>query len=232
MRIALLSDIHANLPALEAALQHVHQEKPDNIYVCGDNVGYYFWPKEVLDLLDNEGAVSIRGNHEDMLVQLSKGTIDSVSVRSKYGPGLDIALAELRPEKLAEMEQLPHPLHVSTDQGGILICHGSPSDINEYVYPDSELHSLVSEDSVGTDWIVMGHTHYPMHTVSEGAQFINPGSVGQPRNRVPGAHWAMLDTETDRVEFFNTQYDHSLVAKEARRRCPDLPYLENVLGRT
>jgi len=232
MRIALLSDIHANLPALEAALHDVRRESPDAIYVCGDSIGYYFWPKEVLELLESVGAASIKGNHEEMLVQMHRGAISSDSVREKYGPGLDIALADLNAHQLATIEQLPHPLTISSADGDALISHGSPENIDRYVYPDSKLDFVNGSDFSRNRWIVMGHTHYPMEAVKDDILFINPGSVGQPRNRVPGAHWALLNTEKDDVTFFNTQYDHRAVANEARRRCPELPYLERVLVRT
>ena len=79
--------------------------------------------------------------------------------------------------------------------------------------------------------MVQGHTHYPMIKNYGKVTVINPGSVGQPRNRQLGAQWALLDTESDKIEHFCEKYDSSLVMMEAKKRHPEISYLEDVLKR-
>ena len=78
-------------------------------------------------------------------------------------------------------------------------------------------------------WVVQGHTHYPMIRKFENISVINPGSVGQPRNKDQGAQWALLDTESDKIEHFCEQYDSSEVVMESKKRHPEIPYLADVL---
>jgi predicted phosphodiesterase len=115
----------------------------------------------------------------------------------------------------------------------ILLCHGAPHEIDYYVYPDSSLAVLDGAALTEFDLVVTGHTHYPMQkTLNEKTLLVNPGSVGQPRNRQPGAHWALYDTDSGEVSFRRESYNYSRLQAEARRRHPELPYLADVLGRT
>jgi predicted phosphodiesterase len=128
---------------------------------------------------------------------------------------------------------LPHQLPLELDGRKILLCHGAPHDIDCYLYPDGELAALDVERLTDFDLVVTGHTHYPMQrALGEKTLLINPGSVGQPRDRRPGAHWALYDTCSREVSFHCESYDISPLQAEARRRHPELPYLAEVLGRT
>ncbi|MCZ7635918.1 MAG: metallophosphoesterase family protein [Verrucomicrobia bacterium] len=80
--------------------------------------------------------------------------------------------------------------------------------------------------------LVLGHTHYPMVKVVNGITVVNPGSVGQPRNSIPGAHWAVWDTARMAIDLRCEKYDYQQVVAESRVRHPELPYLANVLSRT
>jgi predicted phosphodiesterase len=82
------------------------------------------------------------------------------------------------------------------------------------------------------DVIVLGHTHYPMSQQIGKTLLINPGSVGQPRNRQPGAHWALFETATGTLDLFCETYDSSSVVAESRNRHPELPYIADVLTRS
>ena len=84
----------------------------------------------------------------------------------------------------------------------------------------------------GFDLVVMGHTHYPLVKKQGGTLLVNPGSVGQPRNRRPGAAWAIFDTADRTVQLRSESYDSSDLVRECRLRHPELPYLSEVLLRT
>jgi putative phosphoesterase len=231
VKLALLSDIHGNHYALKAVLNAVRHKNIDTLMIAGDFVGYYFWPVEVFKLLKSWHIVAVRGNHDRMLEDAANDQKYLLKMCKKYGTGLSIALDHLDEKMVEWLTHLPDSLEYKTKGGTILLCHGSPWDGDEYVYPDSESESLNRYASLDVKWVVQGHTHYPMYQRIDGVTLINPGSVGQPRNRQPGAQWALLDTDLQKVEYFCEQYNVIEVVKESKKRHPEIPYLANILER-
>lgn len=231
MLIALLSDIHANGPAMAAVREAVERSDPDLVVVAGDTVGYYYWPKEVLEHLGALKARMIRGNHEDELSAARAARAKPGCSPSAWGSAIEACFAQLSDAELDQLENLPRTLTETTDHGALLVCHGSPQDPVRYVYPDISDAELSALDPEGHRWVVMGHTHYPMVRNVAGVSYVNPGSVGQPRNGVPGAAWALLDTAAGSVDFRVEEYDMSSVLLRAASTDPDLPYLQEVLVR-
>jgi putative phosphoesterase len=231
MRLALLSDIHGNHHALSAVLNVVRQKKIGTILIAGDFIGYYFWPVEVFQLLKPWNVVAVRGNHERMLDKARNDRNFFRRIDEKYGSGLSIALDQLDSKRIDWLTNLPDSLEYETENYKILLCHGSPWDRDEYIYSDSEDESLDKYASLDAKWVVQGHTHYPMIRKFGDVTVINPGSVGQPRNRHSGAQWALLDTESRKIEHFCEQYDLNKVVMESKKRHPEIPYLANVLER-
>jgi predicted phosphodiesterase len=206
-------------------------ESIDTVLVAGDSVGYYFWPAECLDMLESVNAHCIRGNHEEMV---ARGAVDPeflIHLDTAYGPGHRIAVEQLGPTRATALAELPHPLEFSTQNGQVLLAHGTPTDLEQYAYPsldDADIEVLVPE---GIRWVVLGHTHYPMIRQASRGDVINPGSVGQQRNRILGAQWAVLDTEAESVNFHVTPYNVDAVVAECLIRAPENEYLRNVLMR-
>lgn len=232
MRLALLGDIHGNHHALDAVLSAARQARVERLLITGDLVGYYFWPAEVLELLEPWDKVVVRGNHEELL-RNSRGSPEFLErVDRRYGTGVRVALESLSAAQLDWLEHLPHPAEVEIGDASLLICHGSPWDLDVYVYPDAELELLERCAASGHDWIVLGHTHYPMEQVLGRTTIVNPGSVGQPRNRRPGAHWVLLDTDSRELSFRIEAYDPDPLILAVQERQPDIPYLHQVLTRT
>ncbi len=232
MKVALLGDIHGNHLALAAVLAAARKQGAERLLVTGDLVGYYFWPGEVLELLEPWDMAVVRGNHEDMLAAARKQPEILGQVDKQYGTGLRIALETLSSAQLDWLENLPHPLQVEIGGCRILLCHGAPWDVDQYIYPDAKDGVVSKCAESGHDWVVLGHTHYPMRRECGVTTIVNPGSVGQPRNRKPGAHWALLDTRVGQVEQFNEMYDATWVIQQSRIKQPNLPYLWDVLSRT
>ncbi len=231
MKLALMGDIHGNIQALRAVLDAANQENIEKLLITGDLVGYYFSPLEVVELLDQWDTVIVRGNHEEMLRAARKDPNYLLAVDERYGTGLRVALQQLSAEQIDRLSELKHTLDLSIEDVKILLCHGSPWDLNQYVYPSSE-DAVIAKCATGNyDLVVMGHTHYPMQIMIGSTCLVNPGSVGQPRNRKPGAHWAFFDTETCSIEFRTESYDMSDLIRECKLRHPNLPYLANVLER-
>jgi putative phosphoesterase len=232
MKLGLAGDIHGNAGALRAMLNAAMRENIEKLLITGDLVGYYFSPLEVVELLYEWDVEVACGNHEVMLRIARNDPKYLADVDAKYGSGLRIALDQLNAEQLDTLCGLQHPLRLEIDGIRILLCHGSPWDLDQYIYPDTKDESLAMLYKSGYDLIVTGHTHYPMDRIIGSTHLVNPGSVGQPRNRKPGAHWAIFDTETRSIEFRCEIYDASQLIRECNMRHPNLPYLAKVLERT
>ena len=228
----MLGDIHGNYYALMAVLDAARQNNAKRLLVTGDLVGYYFWPREVLALLAQWDTVVVRGNHESMLAEAQRNISFIDNVEGKYGTGLRIAIEQLDTIQLDMLCNLPHPLEIAVEECTILLCHGSPWDFNQYVYPDADSETLKRCAMQAYDLVVMGHTHYPMNAKIGKTLLVNPGSVGQPRNRRAGAHWALFDTESREVSMRCESYDTGAVIAESHRRHPDVPYWAEILVRT
>ena len=142
-----------------------------------------------------------------------------------------MAIEQIDTPQLDDLCALPHPLELVVDGCKILLCHGTPWDNDRYVYPDAKRELLDRCAIQEFDLVVLGHTHYPMcHKIGK-TLLVNPGSVGQPRNRKPGAHWALFDVDSHEVTPRCEIYDAGQVIAESRRRHPDIPYLAEVLER-
>jgi putative phosphoesterase len=189
--VAVLSDIHGVLPALEAVLAEPEVGSAERIVLTGD-IAAGPQPVEVLDrLLDLGDRVSwVRGNADRELVELARGaSTDSPDPITSW------AATQLRVDHVDWLAQLPQAIVLNIDGfGDVVFCHGTPRDDNEVVLVDTRLDRWVEvladlPDHVHT--LVCGHTHMPFLRLAHGCQIINPGSVGMPYGR-PGAHWALL----------------------------------------
>jgi putative phosphoesterase len=232
LKVALLGDIHGNSPALAAVLAGARREGVTRLFVTGDFVGYYFWPVDVLRMLDGWDLVVVRGNHEDLLARARREPDFLQVIDEQYGTGTRVALETLSSGQLDWLENLPHPVEAEIDGQRLLLCHGAPWDVDQYIYPDASPDLLQRSAEGGYDWVVLGHTHYPMEKRIGRTTLVNPGSVGQPRNRTPGAQWAVLDTKLRSIALLTEAYDITSVVAEALVREPRKPYLREVLQRT
>ena len=232
MKIALLSDIHGNSVALEAVLESVKGYKISDVIVLGDFVGYYYQPDTVLRMLAEFRTTFIRGNHEVMLGHLRDRQLAAEQVKNKYGSGVSIALTKLSTEQINMLVQLPDSRRVEIDGVSLTLCHGSPFDPNVYVYPDASNELLEKcASAVNTDFLFLGHTHYPFIRSINGVVIVNPGSVGQPRDQSFGASWAIINTANKSVVFKQTPYSTDDIIKEVDNIDPDLVFLKEVLTR-
>jgi putative phosphoesterase len=229
MKVALLSDIHANEVALAATLEQARLQGARQLLCCGDFVGYYHAPETMLALLDEWTWLGIRGNHEAMLDRYL-ADVDRDAIHRRYGSGIAVA-AQLPEAARARLLGLPPRMELEIDGRRVLLCHGSAWDPDHYVYPDAPEEERRRMASGGEDLVVFGHSHYPALWRIGSTTVVNPGSVGQPRDRKPGACWALWDTRSMVVTLQRTPFDTVLVAERARRVDPHLPYLAEVLTR-
>ena len=222
MRYALISDVHANLPALRAVLDHVDGSADiDAIYHLGDLVGYAPWPNETVDLLRKRGIAGIAGNydstvgtdykhcgcryedpHQEELSHLSFAwTKRHVSVDTKrYLAGLPFRL-DIR------------PLGGHGNGPTVILVHGTPTLNTLYWTEDRPDAFCVQMARVAGaksgDVLAFGHTHVPWSRMVEGILFVNTGSVGRPKDGDPRAGYVILDAgdATRGVEFVRVGYD-------------------------
>lgn len=231
MKLGLLGDIHGNADALKAVLIAAKALEVEQLLVTGDLVGYYFEPGAVLEMLRLWPTQVVRGNHEAMLEAAREDFRFLEKIKRKYGTGVELALKQLTSEQLDDLCKLPDTRVLNVDNCRILLCHGSPSSIDQYVYRDAPKSVLEGCSVKGADIVIMGHTHYQMDLIVDQTRLVNPGSVGQPRDGRPGAQWAVLDTATHNIEFRLEAYSCEHLLGQCRIRHPELPYLASILER-
>jgi len=189
VRIAVLSDIHGVLPALEAVLAEPDVSGADRIVLCGD-LAAGPQPVETLDVLRalGERAIWVRGNAERELVALAGGA-GTTEIQDPIAPW---AARQLRPDQLSLLAGLPHPVTLQVRGfGDVLCCHGTPRSDEEVVLVDTRLSRWLEALDGAPDTVVCGHTHMPFLRLVDRRLVINPGSIGMPYGSA-GAHWALL----------------------------------------
>lgn len=220
MKIGIIGDIHSNLEALTVTLDLLtYQEKVDQIFCLGDIVGYNANPKECIQLLQKNHIPCISGNHDRFVT----GEINAV-VRPETKHVIDFTKSMLNDEELDFLGSLPEERFF---EDIYLFVHGSPRHKDEYInslqIAKSNLQLLREERpfvAVG----FYGHTHLP-YVITDNrietdihqnttfqldrhyAYLINPGSVGQPRDRCPLSSCTVFDVEKFTISYFRTEYD-------------------------
>ncbi|MEU4033388.1 metallophosphoesterase family protein [Streptomyces collinus] len=195
-RVAVLSDIHGVLPALEAVLAEPEVAAADRIVLTGD-IAAGPQPSEVIELLREQGdrVLWVGGNADRELVEYRRG--ERTEIPDPIGPFAARALSERQVDLLAALPRTL-TLHVR-GLGQVLFCHATPRDDEEVVLADSRPErwaEVLAGLAPGTGTVVCGHTHMPYVRLTHGRLVVNPGSVGMPYGR-PGAHWCLLGPGAD-----------------------------------
>lgn len=226
LKIALIGDIHANLPALEAVLSHARFQGATQIWNIGDFVGYAAFPEEVVRLLQQEGATSIAGNYDRKVIKFPRRR---EKWRQNKHPlkwlAFGWAYEHLSPESRKYLAALPDELLLEESGKVILLTHGSPASNEESLTPstpDERLEELIrlaeKKHQARLDAIVCGHSHQVFVRQVRGTWFINTGSVGRPDDGDPRAAYAILNLAGDlvQVEQFRVAYDFERAAQAIR----------------
>lgn len=233
MKIGIFSDIHGNITAFREVLREAKSLNITKLFICGDFVDYYYSPEEVLKELENWEFVAIKGNHEEYLFEAMGNTEMLSAYTAKYGHGLEKAIRKLSGSQIEFLKALPASRSITVEGFQFHLFHGSPDSISEYVYPDTNperLEEIALKSPIGSI-IILGHTHYPFLSLVKGRVILNPGSVGQARQRGGQASWVAFDTSNGSIVFHNTAYHVESVIAEVDIHDPDKPYLRNVLQR-
>jgi len=227
MRIAIVSDIHGNIHALDAVLADIGALRPDRVYCLGDLVGYGAFPNEVIARIQERRVPTIMGNYDDG-VGFERAECGCAykeeSDRQRGQQSLEWTKAHTSAEGKAFLRTLAPQIRLDADGKRLLLVHGSPRKINEYLFEDRPLSSFERLARASeADAIVFGHTHLPYTKTAAGVLFVNAGSVGKPKDGDPRACYAVIDlSSAEPVTFRRVVYDVAAAAEAIR--ATDLPH--------
>jgi predicted phosphodiesterase len=230
MRVAVLADIHGNLPALDAVLRDVEAAGVDAVVLNGDMADGPM-PAQTLDRLAGLGdrAIWVRGNSDRSLAAAFDGTFQPSGLASnagaEYFAWCAARISRAQRDLLADL-----PLTVSLvidGLGAVAFCHGTARDDNEFILVDSPVeHYRAAFADLGEPTVVVGHTHMPFDRLADGRRVVNPGSVGLGYGH-PGASWALLGPD---VVLRRTMYDTEAAAAALEAAAADLPDIAFLAG--
>ncbi|ALL07167.1 hypothetical protein AQ505_17740 [Pedobacter sp. PACM 27299] len=204
MKIAIISDIHANLPALKAVLEDIGSFKPDQVYCLGDLTDAAPWHNEVIELIQELNIPTIMGNHDERIAfdhpvhSLSKHSLAEQKARLA---AINFTKQDITAANKAFLSTLPATLKIELQGLHILLVHGSPNSNEEYLYEDadeSRLRQLFEQEQV--DVILSGHTHLSYLRYLPGSNnqqpklMINAGSVGRSKEKDRKAAYLQLES--------------------------------------
>jgi predicted phosphodiesterase len=232
VRYLILSDMHANWDAFEAVLRRARRKRFDAVLVLGDLVGYGAAPNQVVEAVRRLGPrlYTVRGNHDKVVTGIDAGANfnQTALAAAQWTTG------RLTPANFRFVRELPQgPLQV---EEGLAICHGSPLDEDTYVFSDVDAWEIFSRFSAPVTFF--GHTHIPsifwlegrvlgvkalrgasgrISLTPGGRYLINPGSIGQPRDRDPRAAYMTFDSARGLVRWYRIPYPVAEAQRRIRR---------------
>lgn len=204
--IALISDVHANLPALEAVLNDAKERGVTAVFNAGDSVGYGAFPDEVVSYLRKSNVLSVIGNY-DQSVLMKKWKTKKLHSRDKY-IAMRYAFRHLSRNNRAYLKNLPKQIKFKLKDKSLLITHGSPDSMTEYLVsetPESRFSEIAKKTNA--DIIITGHAHLPSITHVDGVWFVNCGSVGRSEDGDPRACYALLTIDPFSIVHIRVPYE-------------------------
>jgi putative phosphoesterase len=223
MRIAILSDLHGNRAATEAVLNAIEAEALDAVYCLGDLVGYGAFPNETIAMIRERAIPTIMGNYDD-------GTgfdrddcgcaYRNADEQERGQQSILWTRAQVTADNKAFLRALAPEIRFEAEGVRVLLVHGSPRRMNEYLYEDRDLRSLERiAEGAECDLLIFGHTHIPWSKAIAGVRMVNAGSVGKPKDGDPRATWVLITLNRDqpiRIEFRREAYDIAAMAAAIR----------------
>ncbi len=225
MKIALISDIHANLPALEAVLRHARRREAEAVWNAGDLVGYGPFPDAVVQRLREEEVVSIVGNYDLKMLEILAKEEDW---RKKKGPEKTFAFRWAHDQLSLESRQylsfLPHEIRWTVEGRRVLITHASPASNKEHLtYYTSKKRLRKLAKMADADIVICGHSHRSFVRTINGVLFLNPGSVGRPDDGDPRASYALLTLTPESLDVHHYRVDYEVGTTVSALRQRGLP---------
>jgi putative phosphoesterase len=222
MRLAILSDIHGNLHALEAAWADMEAQRPDSIYCLGDLVGYGAFPNEVIDFLRARSVPTVMGNYDEGVgfdLDDCGCAYRGAEERARGDVSRIWSQTHTTAENKLFLQALPMQIRLEEAKPTLLLVHGSPRKINEYLFEDRPPATFERLAALaGTEVVVFGHTHRPYQKRVGKTLFVNAGSVGKPHDGDWRSCYAVLELGKEtRVEFRRVAYDVAAATQAVRR---------------
>jgi putative phosphoesterase len=226
-RVAVITDVHGNVPALEAALSRIEQLEIDEIYCGGDLVGYGPRPNEVCRMLEERGIPTIYGNYDYAIARDLDdcGCIYPTPRARKIGQASVAWTLEHTDERSKRfMRDLPFDLRFELAGQRVRLVHGSPRKVNEYLLEDRPARSFERIAQLAEcDVLLFGHTHKPWIATYGDVLFVNCGSVGKPKDGDPRASFAVLGEHEGGVSVSIERADYAAAAVAGEVRQVGLP---------
>jgi putative phosphoesterase len=223
--IALLGDVHANLPALEAVLAHATQQGAAAFWNIGDFAGYGAYPDQVVQRLRSLGALSIVGNYDLKVLRFPK---KREKWRVKKQPEKYLAFKwayqNLSRDSRRYLGCLPKEILLRLRGTKFLLTHGSPASNEEHLTPETPQERLRElAQATQAQAVICGHSHRPFDRTAAGVRFINTGSVGRADDGDPRACYALMDLKKRSIEVTHYRLEYDIDQAVAAIRDNDLP---------
>lgn len=186
MKLAFISDIHSNIEALKKSIKKIEKFNVDKIYCLGDIVGYGNNPNEVIILLKDKKIDCINGNHDELFLN------GSMSEKYNFPFTRDIITNDSK-EFLSKLKK-----YIILEEYNAILSHAVPFSDDVYLHANSDFSIL---DNIDFKYIFMGHTHYPMFMSYYDKKILNPGSIGQPRDKNSSSSFLICNIKSERFEF-------------------------------
>ena len=217
MKIAIITDIHSNIFALEAVLKDIENKGIENMYCLGDLVGYGPFPNEVINLIKEKNIPTVQGNYDQSVGEelfacgcdYKDDKVMELGAKSLYW-----SQENTTDENKKWIRELPEKIEFELEGQKILLVHGSPRKNNEYLYENSkELEEIA--DIINANIMIFGHTHKPFYKQVKGIHMINAGSAGKPKHGNPNATYMIIDVNIDdiKTKMVEVEYDYEKMAK-------------------
>ncbi|MDY5211747.1 metallophosphoesterase family protein [Intestinibacter sp.] len=226
MRIAVISDIHSNIYALNEVLADIKNRHIDLTVCTGDLVGYATRPNEVIETLKEEKILTIMGNYDEAIGNfkiICGCDYPDPKDAEKAGLSMHFTSEETKPENKTYLRNLPKEATFTFNNKTIKFVHGSTRVINEYLKENSKEAEEVMGELV-EDILVCGHTHIPYSKYYGEKLLVNAGSVGKPKTNTPDANYVIIDIQNEdeigqkessvKVEIIEVDYDFEKMARE------------------
>ncbi len=225
VKIAVLSDIHANINALESVVRDAEERGASLLVNAGDSLGFGPCPNEAVEFICEKNILSILGNYD---VEVIEGKIKDKGQKNR---AFQFAKKELSKSSENYLNSLPRERRIEVVGKKLLITHGSPESIEEHIYCDTPAERLKAlAETAKADVIILGHTHEQFWKQINGVSFVNPGSVGRPGDGNPQTAYAMLSFDPFKVELFRLDYDVTAAVDALRKKRLPQSFAQMLLG--
>lgn len=213
MKFAVIGDIHGNKYALESALEHIEKKDVDFIVSTGDLVGYMPYPNEVIDLIKKNRIVVVQGNHDKAIAESKQISLEEISNMSEQEIQKNASAAftnwTIYDLNRKYLKDLCTNLILECADKKIMIVHGSPMRIDEYLY-ENEDHFIQISKKISADIIISGHTHIPYFRKINSKYFVNAGSIGKPKHGDSKGTYVIVEIEDERVSCSIEKFEYDI----------------------